>query len=55
MWNQESISKTGFVEKIRELCTKYNIVMCMDEVITEFRVNIGGVQTVWHGCGSGNP
>lgn len=46
-WNHEGLyPKPGFVEKIRELCTKYNIVMCMDEVITGFRVNIGGAQTV---------
>lgn len=47
VWNHEGLyPKPGFVEKIRELCTKYNIVMCMDEVITGFRVNIGGAQTV---------
>ena len=30
VWNHEGLyPKPGFVEKIRELCTKYNIVMCM--------------------------
>ncbi len=38
--------KPGFVEKIRELCTKYNVVMSMDEVITGFRVSLGGAQKV---------
>lgn len=36
--------KPGFLEKIRELCDRYNIVMSMDEVITGFRVGIGGAQ-----------
>jgi glutamate-1-semialdehyde 2,1-aminomutase len=36
--------KPGFIEKIRELCTKYNIVMSMDEVITGFRLGLGGAQ-----------
>jgi len=36
--------KPGFVEKIRELCDKYNIVMGMDEIITGFRVGLGGAQ-----------
>lgn len=36
--------KEGFVEKIRELCTKYNAVMSIDEVITGFRVGLGGMQ-----------
>lgn len=38
--------KPGFVEKIRELCDKYNVVMSMDEVITGFRVGLGGAQKV---------
>lgn len=37
-------AKPGFIEKIRELCTKYNAVMSIDEVITGFRVGIGGAQ-----------
>jgi glutamate-1-semialdehyde 2,1-aminomutase len=36
--------KPGFIEKIRELCTKYGIVMSMDEVITGFRLGLGGAQ-----------
>lgn len=36
--------KPGFMEKIRELCTKYNVVMSGDEVITGFRLGLGGAQ-----------
>lgn len=36
--------KPGFLEKIRELCTQYNIIMSMDEVITGFRLGLGGAQ-----------
>lgn len=36
--------KPGFIEKIRELCTKYGIVMSMDEIITGFRVGLTGAQ-----------
>ena len=36
--------KPGFLEKIRELCDKYNVVMSMDEVITGFRLGLGGAQ-----------
>lgn len=34
----------GWLEKIRELCDKYDCVMSMDEVITGFRIGIGGAQ-----------
>ncbi|MCD2493035.1 aminotransferase class III-fold pyridoxal phosphate-dependent enzyme [Lacrimispora sp. NSJ-141] len=37
--------KPGFLELIRELCTKYNVVMSMDEIITGFRLGFGGAQT----------
>ena len=39
--------KPGFIEKIRELCTKYNVVMSMDEVLTGFRVGPGGAQELF--------
>jgi len=38
--------KPGFVERIRELCTQYHVVMSIDEVITGFRVALGGAQQV---------
>jgi len=34
----------GFLEGIRALCDKYGIVMILDEVITGFRVGMGGAQ-----------
>ncbi len=34
----------GFLEKIRELCDEYGIVMVMDEVKTGFRIANGGAQ-----------
>ncbi|HSF83753.1 MAG TPA: guanitoxin biosynthesis PLP-dependent transaminase GntE [Anaerolineales bacterium] len=36
--------KPGYLEKIRELCSEYGIVMIMDEVKTGFRIAIGGAQ-----------
>lgn len=39
--------KPGFIEKIRELCTKHNVVMSMDEVLTGFRVGPGGAQDLF--------
>lgn len=36
----------GFLEKVRELCTKYGTVLIFDEVITGFRVSPGGAQAV---------
>jgi len=32
----------GFLEGVRELCSRYNIVLIFDEVITGFRVGIAG-------------
>ncbi len=37
-------AKPGFIEKIRELCDTYNIVMSIDEVITGWRFGLGGIQ-----------
>ena len=39
--------KEGFLEKIRELCDKYGAIMSIDEVITGFRVGIGGAQEMF--------
>lgn len=36
--------KPGFLEKVRELCTRYGIVMILDEVVTGFRYGLGGAQ-----------
>lgn len=34
----------GYLEKVRELCTKHHIVLIFDEVITGFRMALGGAQ-----------
>lgn len=34
----------GYLEKVRELCTKYHVVLIFDEVITGFRMSLGGAQ-----------
>ncbi len=34
----------GFLERIREICTEHGIVMCMDEIITGFRLGLSGAQ-----------
>jgi glutamate-1-semialdehyde 2,1-aminomutase len=38
--------RPGYMERVRELCTQYGIVFCMDEIITGFRVDLGGAQKV---------
>jgi glutamate-1-semialdehyde 2,1-aminomutase len=34
----------GYLKKVRQLCDQYGIVMSFDEVITGFRVGLGGAQ-----------
>ncbi len=36
--------RDGFLSSIRELCDNYNMAFIMDEVITGFRLNLGGAQ-----------
>lgn len=36
--------RSGYLERVRELCTKYGIVLSFDEIITGFRVSLGGAQ-----------
>ena len=43
-----SISATQeYMEAVRELCTKYDIILIIDEVKTGFRVAKGGVQELY--------
>jgi glutamate-1-semialdehyde 2,1-aminomutase len=37
----------GFLETMRELCTQYGSVLIFDEVMTGFRVALGGAQAVY--------
>jgi glutamate-1-semialdehyde 2,1-aminomutase len=36
--------KPGYLERVRELCNQYGIVLCFDEVITGFRMGLSGAQ-----------
>ncbi len=37
----------GFLEKLRELCTKHGVVLIFDEVMTGFRVAAAGAQSLY--------
>lgn len=39
---------TGFLETIREMCDEYKSVFIIDEVMTGFRVALGGAQSVYN-------
>jgi glutamate-1-semialdehyde 2,1-aminomutase len=41
------LPKPGFLEGLRNLCDKYNIVLIFDEVITGFRLAYGGAQEMF--------
>jgi len=36
--------RPGYLERVRQLCTEYGIVLCFDEIITGFRVGLNGAQ-----------
>jgi len=40
-------SKKTFLEELRELCTKKKIILIFDEVMTGFRVALGGAQSIY--------
>lgn len=41
------LPQAGFLEGLRALCTNYNAVLIFDEVMTGFRVALGGAQAVY--------
>lgn len=38
------VPEPGYLEGVRELCTKYNVVLIFDEVLTGFRMGLQGAQ-----------
>jgi glutamate-1-semialdehyde 2,1-aminomutase len=40
--------REGFLEGLRELCTKHGALLIFDEVMTGFRVAWGGAQALWN-------
>jgi glutamate-1-semialdehyde 2,1-aminomutase len=40
------LPKPGFLERLRELCTRHGTVLVFDEVITGFRHGLGGYQAI---------
>lgn len=38
------LPEQGYIEKCRQLCDKYNVILFFDEVLTAFRVALGGAQ-----------
>ncbi len=41
-------SDKNFLKQLRALCTKYKIVLIFDEVMTGFRVKLGGAQSIYN-------
>ena len=41
------LPKAGYLEGLRELCTRHGALLILDEVMTGFRVSLGGAQRVY--------
>ena len=41
------VPKKEFLRRLRELCTEYDVVLIFDEVMTGFRVALGGAQSLY--------
>jgi len=41
------VPEEGFLQGLRDLCTKYGVVLIFDEVLTGFRVAYGGAQALY--------
>jgi glutamate-1-semialdehyde 2,1-aminomutase len=42
--NYGCVPEPGYLEGVRELCTKYGVVLIFDEVLTGFRIDLKGAQ-----------
>ncbi|MBH44727.1 MAG: glutamate-1-semialdehyde-2,1-aminomutase [Gammaproteobacteria bacterium] len=40
-------STASFLKELRQICTKYKIILIFDEVMTGFRVALGGAQSIY--------
>lgn len=38
------LPRPGYLQRVRELCNQYGVLFCIDEVITGFRMGLGGAQ-----------
>lgn len=41
------VPSPGYLEGVRELCTKHNVALIFDEVLTGFRMGLGGAQAAF--------
>jgi glutamate-1-semialdehyde aminotransferase len=39
--------RPGFLEAVRDLCTRHGVVLVFDEIVTGFRIHLGGAQAAY--------